>query len=171
MCIKSNFTELDELIIVWCKLSDITKDSSIDMIWKNPKNLQKDTVKLINDINKGLNKVVDNVAKSLKENTLTYGAAVAGAVKGGATGLANKSGTANLNFNKGAELRADKNAIISGVKGTTTGIVSGGTAQALFNIEEAFDKTKVGKEIDKAIDKGASAIKKGINFLFGGGSK
>lgn len=35
---KNTFTELDELIIVWCKLSDVSKDCNINMIWKNPKN-------------------------------------------------------------------------------------------------------------------------------------
>jgi hypothetical protein len=37
ICTKNIFTDLDELIIIWCKFSDVSKDSCINMIWKNPK--------------------------------------------------------------------------------------------------------------------------------------
>ncbi|MDF2543075.1 MAG: hypothetical protein K0S47_2793 [Herbinix sp.] len=129
------------------------------------------TQESLQKVGKDLNKIVDNVAKSLKENTLTYAATIATTVKGGVQGVSSKEGISNLNFSSQAALKSNKEAIMSGVKNASQGFVAGGTANTFFNIESAFDKTPVGKAIDKAIDKGATAIKKGIDYLFGGGSK
>lgn len=32
---KSKFNELDELVIIWCKLIDVTTDCNVDMVCKN----------------------------------------------------------------------------------------------------------------------------------------
>lgn len=128
-----------------------------------------------NTVHNCINKAIDNAAKDLKDNTLSYAAFAAGAVRGGIKGVTEREGIDNLKYGQNASIKADKKAIIEGVK---TGGKSGGiagvaerVANVLCDPDGSFDKTPAGKAVDKAIDNGANALKNGVDFLFGGGSK